>query len=347
MRGKPAVELVPAPPLDLSIYAPDFHDELRWPLAPLDHPRLEPRFAIAQALARPGVSLTKLCSLGAQHRHGIDLDLQSYLRGWCSALAGDVDGACAELAPLIRSATPSIGDAVKADLANILADHGRADDAERSLDRHHIADSVIYDRLAANYVEIGTTDDASAMNRLAIDSDMNPSHADRCMRIAREILLVGSRESLALGDLQALARSRRAFALRGDDTCAKLDAKLRCWARDDCNDFLAPLGTSRDKMRSLQTARASWPSAATAANWRAIAERALYAVPTDGALAIMISAFENELRTSGTCNYDQIEWLSTASGVIDLGIARSRQLRPQLDAVWAHCRQLSSAKKVP
>lgn len=320
---------------------PDFHDELRWPLAALDHPRLEPRFAIAQALAQPGVSLSTLCSLGAQRRHGIDLDLQAYLRGWCSALAGDVQAACAALAPLVGSATPRIADAVKIDLANILAEHGRADDAERWLNRYHIASSALYDRLAANYVEVGTTDDAVAMNRLAIDSDANPSLADRCIRLAREIVLGGSRDSLALADLRELARRGRALTLRGDDTCVKLDAKLRCWARDDCNDFLIPLHTSRDALRTLQAARERWPNVVTAAQWQEIAEQALFASSTDGALALAIAAFENQMRMRGTCHPNQYDALPKTADLLGVAIARSPELKKQYDDLRAHCRELS------
>ena len=56
------------PNIDVRSLLPDFSAELRWPLTGMSHPILEPRFAIAQELAVPGVEWQQLCARGVQNR---------------------------------------------------------------------------------------------------------------------------------------------------------------------------------------------------------------------------------------------------------------------------------------
>lgn len=310
VRAKP---LVPRPAIDFSVYQVDFHDELRWPLSAISHPSLEPRFAIVQALADPGVSLEKLCSLGAQSRHGIDPDLDGYLRGWCSALGGNIDAACEHLVPLLGSTKGAMSAAIRVDLPNILADYGDADTAERFLNRHRIWNLEILDRLAATYVETGTTNDAIAINRLAMQSDDDASLASRCTRITRDIVLGGNREELALAPLRALGEPRSG---RGDPTCSELFHKVACWARVGCDPFYRDHGGGDETaFQWLRQAYDRWSDANTPKEWHLVANEAMLAIPMDGALALTLAAFENEMEADGLCDGDEKEWLTTRIGM--------------------------------
>ncbi|NVB78552.1 MAG: hypothetical protein HOV81_09180 [Kofleriaceae bacterium] len=334
----PKGPVVTRPAIDFSIYTPDVHDLVRWPLSAIEHPSLAPRFAIAAALAQPGVGLAKLCSLGAQNRHGIDLDLAAYLRGWCSALAGDGDAACEHLAPLLGSATPAIATAVKVDLANILADHGRADDAEHWLNRHHIHSVELLDRLSAAYVEVGTNDDALAISRIARASDDHATLATRCTRLGREIALGGDPDGSRLEELAALAGPIDKASIFGDSTCTRLHYTLACWTGHSCTAFLALHNATDDKLERLREAYDLWPSARSFEDWRAIANRAKYAIPSDGAAALALAAFENEIATDDVCSDNEKEWLRRSERMLRSEVARTPTLAPQLERLEAQCR---------
>src|SRR5262249_50930548 len=147
---------VPRPEIDIAQFLPDFHEELRWPLTQLMHPKLEPTYAIATALAAPGMGWLDLCAIGAQNRHASgNNDQQAYLRGWCSVAKDDVDHACQYLAPLLGSVTRGMSAAVRSDLANILVAQGDADNAEHFINKHDLRDIAMLDQLAASFVEIG------------------------------------------------------------------------------------------------------------------------------------------------------------------------------------------------
>ena len=64
-----SVVWVARPQIDVEPLLPDLGEDLRWPLAMTDHPALEPKFAIASALAQPGIGWTDLCARGVQNRH--------------------------------------------------------------------------------------------------------------------------------------------------------------------------------------------------------------------------------------------------------------------------------------
>src|ERR1043165_1902809 len=95
--GQSPPALLPRPDVDLSVLVPDFHDELRWPLTPMNHPVMEPKFPIPQVFAQPGIGWLELCGSGAMNRYGKEKEMLSYLRGWCKAVDGAPDAACSNL----------------------------------------------------------------------------------------------------------------------------------------------------------------------------------------------------------------------------------------------------------
>jgi hypothetical protein len=230
--GRPPPVLTPLPDIDVSVFMPDFHDELRWPLTPMNHPVMEPKFPIAPVFAQPGVGWLELCDRGVQNRYGGDKEMLMYLRGWCRAIEGDVDAACSNLAPLIHTTTPRLEAAVRNDLANILA-QGHAGKAEHFIRVYALRDVGMLDLLAANFVEVGTADDALAINRDAIASDDYASTATKCIRWTKHIVLAKDTMSPLLTEIEAFAKAPK----NPDPTCVREYEKLRCWAQRDCAVF--------------------------------------------------------------------------------------------------------------
>src|SRR5262249_36882654 len=90
---------------------------------------------------------------------------------------------------LLRGTTiTGMAPAIKADCADILADHGPSDDVETLLHANHLVDIDIIERLAASYFEVNRPRDAFAVNRLAIDVDRTPKDEPRCRRVVRGVI---------------------------------------------------------------------------------------------------------------------------------------------------------------
>jgi hypothetical protein len=244
----------------------DFHYELRWPLTPMNHPAMEPKFPIAQQFAQPGVGWIDLCGSGVTSRYGKDKEMLSYLRGWCKAVDGDTDAACMNLAPLIKSTTPRLEAAVRNDLANILA-QGHADKAEHFIRVHALRDVRMLDLLAANYVEVGTAEDAITINRNAMDSDDAASAATRCLRLTKHIALTNDKNSALIKQVESYATVPK----NADATCVREWHKLKCWASRDCAGYVIDSGGvlfDGDIVMTLE----SWGSYRTASAWMKIAK---------------------------------------------------------------------------
>jgi hypothetical protein len=202
----------------VSALRPEFHDELRWPLASTQHPAFKPSFDVAAQLAQ-GMNWITLCQKGAQRRSGGNAEVQQYLRGWCAALNSDIATSLGELMPLLRG---RLANNVRLDIANILTNAGDAEQAEHWLQKFQIVrEPQIVDLLAAGYIEAGTMHDARRINRYAIDNETQGAAPTKCLRWTRDIVLAGNRESnsLLLFDTSDLA---------SDAECTKLRNKLRC-----------------------------------------------------------------------------------------------------------------------
>src|SRR5450755_4409035 len=80
----------PRPAIDITDTTPDLTPYGRWPLTVAEHPELDPHFAIAEALAQPGITWQDLCARGAQFRHmSQNAELGDYLAAWCSVAKED------------------------------------------------------------------------------------------------------------------------------------------------------------------------------------------------------------------------------------------------------------------
>lgn len=301
----------------------------------MSHPSLEPRFDVATVFADPGIGWLELCKRGVHKRvtAGRNRDELQYLRGWCSALAGDVDRACGSLAPLTRSAVLGIPAAIRTDLANILASSGDADKAEHWLTKHNIRDIELLDTLAATYVEIGNEQDARVINRRAMDSDVDGPVAATCRRLVREIVLSPEGERvLPVSQLEQIMTVPRL----ANPTCVELHHAVQCW-RDPGSGCWGYLGDQRlDKRYSyLLIAFHRWPrGAATEKTWLRIANDALIAADLPGAADIVETALDAAARSTAGCE------LSTYRRV-DQAVETLRKVAtvpPSLKALHETCR---------
>jgi hypothetical protein len=303
----------PKPVFDTENLVPDFHDLLRWPLTAMSHPTLEPRFGIAAVFADPGIDWIELCKRGVQNRSlgGRNRDELEYLRGWCSALQGDVDTACGKLTPLVSSTVLGISPAVRIDVANILVDSGHADKAEHWIKRHRIDDIELLDTLAATYVEVGNDRDAWTINRLVMDTDIKPSLETVCRRLAKHIVLSAEGERLApAAELEKIVTSAKV----PNPVCEELHHAVRCWMdpATGCSDYLIDqkLDVRYAYILWLQN---RWPSvAASHATWLKVAEHARLAIPIAATEGALFSALEAALRAEPECSDRGLEAIRQA-----------------------------------
>jgi hypothetical protein len=281
---------MPRPEIDIAWTEPEFHEELRWPLSGMNHPKLEPRFPVAQELAI-GLDWQQLCARGVHTRiSATQKELLSYLHGWCDVDKRDVDAACAHLTPLLGSVTSGMRSAVRQDLANILVDQGNADRAEHWLSKHHVRDIATLDLLAANYVEVGSLADAFEINRRVIDSDDHATDATKCMRLVKRIVIgFDHRPDIPMSELKALAVNAKA----PDPTCERLWNKIACWHnRSGCAGYYNDEGIS-EQVRLLADVYDEWPTRrATSEAWWIYADKARLALPAPGAAQLVVTAIE-------------------------------------------------------
>jgi hypothetical protein len=327
----PLPVFVDRPQLQLSRPTPDFHDELRWPLSSMSHPALEPRFEIASHFAQPGIGWMELCARGVQNSAGRDKELLAYLRGWCAAVKGDADAAVANLTPLLGSTTSGLRVAVRTDLANILA-NGHADKAAHLIKANNIRDVAVLDLLSANYVEVGTPAEAAAFNREAIASDDYATHATKCERLTKAIVLSGDRMSALWLDLEELATKPK----RPDPTCVVLHNKLKCWRdRSSCRGFYADEGLDA-AMVNLADAYYSWPNGHNQRHWLDIIDKAVEAYGLPGAREVTFAALENVVRADSACDPSTKDWLSLRTQALRAVLDAPEQAK--LDAIIASCK---------
>ncbi|HUJ61274.1 MAG TPA: hypothetical protein VLX92_22375 [Kofleriaceae bacterium] len=284
---------------------PDVTEEARWPLAPSSHPALEPHFAIAAELAEPGVTWQDLCARGAARRTTPSgHELTEYLGAWCDVLAHDDDAAIGALARLRDTGRLGMTDAVVLDLADILAEHGSADDAERLMAAHRVSDIRVIDALAATYDEISRPDDAAEINRLALETDHDAPLAMQCHRLARQIVLEPARRALALKALDATIKDVKA----PDRECVRIDHELTCWNEPwrSCSEYVSDAGLP-DRTDWLIEDYYRWPDGpASFEMWIDLAEQLALAPRTKGAIALESAALRAAMVTSA-CEGDPLD----------------------------------------
>jgi hypothetical protein len=316
----------PRPDVDLSGFLPDPTERARWPLTIAAHPELEPHFNIAAALAEPGVGWLDLCKRGAQHRHLTrNQELVEYLGAWCSVATHDSATALYQLGRLYTS---SLRDAIRFDVADIIADHGASEDVEGLLSRDHLMDHELVDLIAAAYFDVGRPNDAYAMNELSIAMDRTPSDEVRCRRFVRGI--VAGRDAQRADFVKRLHAAATPKdpnqPIKPDATCVALDREMRCWVDpDDCTDYL-----SDSRVGGLVKAYASWPKEAVGYyEWYAVCEAATRGDSFDVAYRLALPALELALRTS-QCEPQWLGELGYATQVLAIGAPA--QYRAQLES---------------
>ena len=330
------------PELDLSSVLPDPTEQARWPLSAAAHPALEPRFAIASALAEPGVDWIELCRMGAQHRHlSGDRDLQTYLQAWCHAASGEPAEAFVQLAVMANPIVAGLAPAIRDDLANLLVQNGDADHAEHLLAKAKVEDIAIFDLLAASYFEVGKNADAAEINERAIDRQQKTSDAAKCHRYAKRIILEppGAR-ALYLMELDALgdepARSRK--KLSTDPECRQLDAELACWTSParSCERYLFAQGADATRYGELLDAYFTWPlGEATSNEWAAKAIHAENAQPLPGADALEIAALLAGFRVVQCDDLRELMLIHGLASSLQHRLAHTPAVERQLEALAA------------
>jgi hypothetical protein len=330
----------PRPDIDISYLVPDPSAELRWPLPPNVHPVLEPQFPIARELAASGVPWHDLCARGFVRRvaPGADPVMVEYLAGWCHAVNRDIDLAVAALGNVRRKST-RLADPAAIDLANILADSGSADQAQRVLARVTVGDAALYDILAATYAEVGALDDATVFNNLGLDSLGRP--AERCHRLVKQSAIEGRGASIVAAELARMAMPTPNAP--ADQDCVRLHHLVVCWRHPgaECGAYFADVGIDA-KHTYLLTAYDRWPRGrSTTDQWRSIAQDAIKAMPLDGADVMATLALELALGVS-PCIPTNLRDLRGDAERIKQHPGHLATLDPRLDAIIRRGRELCS-----
>lgn len=320
----------PHPELALDHLQPDLRHALHWPLAIGAHPQLAPTYPIALVFAQPGVGWADLCVRGVTARASpsIHRAFVDYLRAWCQVANRDLDVAVATFGQLRTVAPPALADAVRLDLANVLADAGPGDQALRTLARAGIDDLALDDLLAATYAEVGSLDDAAQFNELALaGAAREPAVA--CRRLTRRAVLAGPANALP-----SIVAIHRQATNHGDATCARLENELRCWSsvERECRPYFADVAVpAREVFRYL--AYAAWPKGeARAPRWWAIARDALEGMPLPGADWMAAVALDRAVRTTSCGAPIQAQYAFAARQVLDQ-VGHDPALDPVLHAL--------------
>jgi len=341
-----------APKLDLQDYTPDISEYGRWPLTVAEHPELEPHFAIADALAQPGITWQDLCARGAQQRTmAQNADYGEYLAAWCSVAKDDAHDALFRLGNLHRSLR--LRPAIELDAAAIVVANLDGGVVEGELRRANLLELRIVDRISAAYFEIGKLDSAENLNRLAVQMDRTPTAEIACARELRTIADGGADARLAIEIL-----SRRP-APKGSGRCEALAQELACWTGPSCTTP-AYGALKRAGVVSLTRARGLWPTHNAAfGEWYRVAENAANGWPVEQAYELAVPALELALRTSRCASLDQIARLAAqlattpdldaSVGALDgaprlpLPDAIAARFRPRLAAILDQIHQLPIA----
>lgn len=295
----------PRPAIDITDTTPDLAPYGRWPLTVAEHPELDPHFAIADALAQPGITWQDLCARGAQFRHmSQNAELGDYLAAWCSVAKEDYGDALYRLGLVPR--TPKLKHAIEMDAVAILAAGIPGNEAEGALRHASLIELHIVDLAAASYFEVSKLDDAYALNRLAIEMDATPTETNRCTRLLRAAADgTDVQRWIALDGLARLADPPDANTKA---QCVEVANQFACGDPKQCEkDALR----KRDSFIALKALADRWPmSAADYGVWIREAQDASRTWPPTQAYRIMVPALELALRTS-RCDLSWLSYVAT------------------------------------
>jgi hypothetical protein len=319
--------------LDVASLVPDPDHELRWPLSHSSHPKLEPGYDIAAALAQPGVTWIELCEMGAHKRRlaSANQDPIVYLAAWCQVLAHNPDAAVGGLEPLRRSSVPAIARAIDIDLANILVSEGDADQAERVLAHHKIDRPELFDILAATFAELGKLDDALVLNARAMESNGYADTRTKCHRLARHV---------ALGETEMLDTLDQI----SHPDCKALSAGLHCaiYPDTDCGPYFLLSGIDH-RMTYVLAAFHVWPATPAAPlAWLRVVDRVKSGIGMPPADDIAVSALETALRASA-CDSAWVAAVGKIASSLDVRADLASRLRIVTRAPATFCWKPSHA----
>ena len=235
------------------------------------------------------------------------------------------------------------------DSARIVVGHLSADVAEGVLTRSSLANTTVFDMVAASYLEVGKLDDALAMNRLAADSDRKLDDAVKCHRLVRAIAATsGEEQDVVVGELHQLATpalTRDQLIHPRDPTCIALDNDVTCWRTpSECLRAVAGNG----QLEALLLAYSHWPRrVASFDEWRQIVDDAGAAMPGDEAFALLSRALELAIGTT-RCDHKllggierklgELRTLDGPTSPYDARLAALHDRVQQLDGVpFANC----------
>ena len=328
----------PRPELDRS--DPDLADEPRWPLSVAAHPAFEPRFDIAGALAQRGVGWLDLCRMGAQHRTlSAHRDLERYLRAWCAAGDGHIGDALDQLSVMGNPTVAGMGHAIREDIANLLAQNGGANAAEKLLATAKVEDVEIFDLLAATYFELGKPVDAYEINERAIDRQRHSTDAAKCHRFARRVLLTEPTARAGfLAELDQLGDwdPGSARLVTTDPVCVALDVQLHCttWPRTGCCAYLYIQGVNTAPYRQLLKTYLEWPDGQVSdKRWTEIALAAASAEPAPRWDRFQVAALLAEYAADRCLDPELVGEVHHQALGLHLNNDRDRALDPIIDAI--------------
>src|SRR3569833_3164899 len=292
-----AVAMIPRPALETLLEPPDVAELGRRPLTIAEHPALEPHFDIAAALAAPGITWTDLCARGAQQRHlATQQELVTYLDAWCSVIPGHYGSAIATLGSVRHASNRRLVEALRLDVAALVAALGPAHDLESFLRAGGFLDVAHVDLASAAYFEVGKLDDAVEANRLAEEKESSPTESVRCTLLLR--LVADTSDGARYG---ALAQLRLAAIVPANDVrtpyCRAEYDMARCWKDGDCAAYWATLEPSAAApgVVILGEVYLTWSSFRTAIHWASAAARHNKTRPLRDRYMLLVPAIETSL----------------------------------------------------
>jgi hypothetical protein len=309
---------VPRPDIpEVLAILPDLTEQLRWPLGVMDHPALEPRFAIAAALADPGIAWTELCARGVQHRTDPShKDELAYLGAWCAAAAHDTDTAVRTLAPLEQSGNLTLATAVPLDLVNVLVadvDYGHAD---QLLSREHIRDPRVFDLLAAAYFEVGKSADSYQASFTARQLDPIARDDVTCHRTAR-LALIGPQAYRAQFIKELHERTKQKVVA---SVCSELAVSVPCMLEPvrQCDEYAKNHHILPDRTLLLYLYE-GWPDGVRWASWLDYAWNVRHTWPAEGSDTLIGAALDAAV-LAADCEPTALAGIAETSEHVALGM---------------------------
>ena len=275
-----------------------------------------------------------LCRLGAQNRHASSAqhELLQYLRGWCRVADHDMDGALAQLAPLMASVTPGFATAVRIDLAEC-ARRLRGRSRRGALDRE-----APHRRRAA--VRRARRDLRRGRTTRRREADQRPHPGDRSRR-RRDAVPAADPTTAPRFRTATTHRSWRSSTRSHSGTIRPAFGSTTCWragpSRSRAAPRTSPMRTWTKESRLLIANYAAWPQRAQPQQrWSTLADAFISVRGVDGADVLAVTALEAALRTTGCVATTSRAEIRRRAEVLRRDASHDPTLDPRLDALINH-----------